>query len=166
MPSHGAELLWEAGSQEDFLAGRYSRRHRISFDGGASIAGSSSPSVVREPYSDPTAADPEELFVASVASCHMLWFLDFARRAGVGVRAYRDAPSGVMAKNAEGKIAVTEVTLRPEVDCDADRATLDELHHKAHEACFIANSITSDVRVEPVLNRKGFESQGKEAHHG
>lgn len=151
MPSHGAELLWKAEAQEDFLAGRYSRRHEIRFDGGAAIAGSSSPSVVREPYSDPTAADPEELFVASIASCHMLWFLDYARRAGVGVRTYRDAPFGEMAKNAEGRTAVVAVTLRPHVDCDADRATLEELHHKAHEACFIANSVTSDVRVEPVF---------------
>ncbi len=151
MPSHGAELIWTAGSEEDFLAGRYSRRHEIRFDGGASVPGSSSPSVVREPWSDPTAADPEELFVASIASCHMLWFLDYARRAGVGVRAYRDAPFGEMAKNAEGRTAVVAVTLRPEVDCDADRATLEDLHHKAHEACFIANSVTSDVRVEPVF---------------
>ncbi|MCO5146622.1 MAG: OsmC family protein [Aquamicrobium sp.] len=151
MPSHGAELIWKAGTQEDFLAGRYSRRHEIRFDGGASLAGSSSPSVVREPWSDPAAADPEELFVASIASCHMLWFLDFARRAGVGVRAYRDAPSGEMAKNAEGRIAVVKVTLRPHAECDADAATLEELHHKAHEACFIANSVTSDVRVEPVF---------------
>ncbi len=151
MPSHGVELIWKAGTQEDFLAGRYSRRHEIRFDGGASLAGSSSPSVVREPWSDPAAADPEELFVTSIASCHMLWFLDFARRAGVGVRAYRDAPSGEMAKNAEGRTAVVGVTLRPHVECDADAATLEELHHKAHEACFIANSVTSDVRVEPVF---------------
>jgi organic hydroperoxide reductase OsmC/OhrA len=151
MPSHGAELVWKAGSVEDFLAGRYSRRHEIRFDGGASIAGSSSPSVVREPWSDPAAADPEELFVASIASCHMLWFLDYARRAGVFVRSYRDAPSGEMGKNPQGKTAVLAVTLRPHAECDADRATLEELHHKAHEACFIANSVTADIRVEPVF---------------
>jgi len=151
MPAHGAELIWTARDDEDFLAGRYSRRHEIRFDGGASLAGSSSPSVVREPWSDPAAADPEKMFVASIASCHMLWFLDYARRAGVFVRAYRDAPSGEMGKNAEGKTAVLGVTLRPHVECDADRATLEELHHKAHEACFIANSVTSHVRVEPVF---------------
>src|SRR5690606_29809247 len=111
MPAHGAELIWTARDDEDFLAGRYSRRHEIRFDGGASLAGSSSPSVVREPWSDPAAADPEKMFVASIASCHMLWFLDYARRAGVFVRAYRDAPSGEMGKNAEGKTAVLGVTL-------------------------------------------------------
>ncbi|MBW7947378.1 MAG: OsmC family protein [Sphingomonadaceae bacterium] len=146
MPAHGAELIWKAGSQEDFLAGRYARRHEILFDGGAVLAGSSSPSVVRAPL-----ADPEEMFVASIASCHMLWVLDYARRAGVFVRAYRDQPSGEMGKNAQGRTAVLGVTLRPHADCDADRATLEELHHKAHEACFIANSVTSDVRVEPVF---------------
>lgn len=151
MPAHGAELIWKAESEEDFLAGRYARRHEIRFDGGASIAGSSSPAVVRAPLSDPAAVDPEEMFVASIASCHMLWFLDYARRAGVFVRVYRDAPSGEMGKNAEGRVAVLKVTLRPQVDCDADAATLEELHHKAHEACFIANSVTSDVRVEPVF---------------
>lgn len=151
MASHGAEIIWTANPQEDFLRGKYSRVHEIRFDGGAVISGSASPSVVRAPFADEAAIDPEEMFVASISSCHMLWFLDFARRAGVLVRLYRDAAGGVMAKNAEGKIAVTSVTLRPYVECDATPETLEELHHKAHEACFIANSVTSDVRVEPVF---------------
>lgn len=151
MASHGAEIKWTSSEQEDFLAGKYSRVHEIRFDGGAVIRGSASPSVVRAPYSDETAIDPEEMLVASLSSCHMLWFLDLARRAGVMVHSYHDNADAVMSKNADGKIAVTLITLRPYVECDATPETLDELHHKAHEVCFIANSVTSDVRVEPVL---------------
>jgi organic hydroperoxide reductase OsmC/OhrA len=89
------------------------------------------------------------MFVASLASCHMLWFLEFARRAKVEVASYRDSAVGEMAKNAEGRIAVTRVTLKPLVECEADAATLELLHHQAHEACFIANSVKTEMVVEP-----------------
>ncbi|HMM64742.1 MAG TPA: OsmC family protein [Mesorhizobium sp.] len=161
MSTYVAEIEWKAKPEENFPAGRYSRVHQIRFDNGLAVRASASPNVVPRPYADPTAVDPEELMVAALSSCHMLSFLDLARRAGVMVRAYHDAAEGILEKTAEGRVALTKVTLRPRIDCDADRITLDELHHRAHEVCFIANSVRTDVRVEPV-----FESSGKEAHHG
>ncbi len=149
---HTATVVWERG-EEPFLDRRYSRRHAIRFDGGAEVPGSSSPTVVRPPLSDPAAVDPEELFIASLASCHMLWFLDIASRAGFRVDRYEDAAEGVMEKNAEGKVAITRVTLHPAVKFSGEkvpaREDLERLHHKAHEECFIASSVKTDVRVEP-----------------
>jgi organic hydroperoxide reductase OsmC/OhrA len=146
---HEAHLTWTRRDGEEFLRGRYSRVHEIRFDGGAVVEGSASLSVVPEPWSSAAAVDPEEMFVASLASCHMLWFLEFARRAKVEVASYRDSAVGEMAKNAEGRVAITRVTLKPLVECEADAATLDQLHHQAHEACFIANSVKTEVVVEP-----------------
>jgi organic hydroperoxide reductase OsmC/OhrA len=149
MSQHVAELKWAQEVGADFLAGRYSRVHELRFDGGAVLSASAAPTIVPAPYSDAAAIDPEEMFVASLASCHMLWFLDFARRAKIDIRSYMDRAEGVMAKNAEGRMAVVKVVLRPRVTCDGDAATIEELHHKAHDACFIANSVTTDVTVEP-----------------
>lgn len=149
MSQHVAELKWAQEAGADFLAGRYSRVHELRFDGGAVLSASASPNIVPAPFSDAAAIDPEEMFVASLASCHMLWFLDFARRAKIDIRSYMDRAEGVMAKNAEGRMAVVKVTMRPRVTCDGDAATIEELHHKAHDACFIANSVTTDVTVEP-----------------
>ena len=149
---HTATVLWERGEQP-FLDRRYSRRHLIRFDGGAEVPGSSSPTVVKPPLSDPAAVDPEELFIASLASCHMLWFLDIVARRGFRVDRYEDEAEGVMEKNAEGKMAVTRVTLRPAVQFSGEklpsRADIERLHHEAHEECFIASSVRTDVRVEP-----------------
>ena len=149
---HTAAVLWERGEQP-FLDRRYSRRHLIRFDGGAEVPGSSSPTVVKPPLSDPAAVDPEELFIASLASCHMLWFLDIVARRGFRVDRYEDEAEGVMEKNAEGKMAVTRVTLRPAVQFSGEklpsRADIERLHHEAHEECFIASSVRTDVRVEP-----------------
>ena len=149
---HTATVVWERGG-EPFLDRRYSRRHLIRFDGGAEVPGSASPTVVRPPLSDPAAVDPEELFIASLASCHMLWFLDIVSREGFRVDRYEDAAEGVMEKNAEGKVAITHVTLRPAVQFSGEklpsRADIERLHHKAHEECFIASSVKTDVRCEP-----------------
>jgi organic hydroperoxide reductase OsmC/OhrA len=147
--TYRATIEW--GLEGDFAAGRYSRAHSINFDGGVALAGSSSPSVVPVPYSVEAAVDPEEMFVASLSACHMLWFLDLARRAGLTVEAYRDEAEGVLAKDAEGRLAMTRVTLRPAVRLanELDHARLGALHHAAHEACFIANSVTTEVVVEP-----------------
>ncbi len=154
MSRYNVHIEWERGADEPFVDNRYSRRHRMLFDGGAEVAGSSSPHVVRAPLSDPTAVDPEEAFVASLSSCHMLWFLSLAAQAGLRVDRYADDAEGVMAKNAQGKVAITRVTLRPAVKFSGDklptRAELDALHHKAHEECFIANSVKSEVRCEPI----------------
>ncbi len=94
------------------------------------------------------AVDPEELFVASLAQCHMLWFLDLARRAGLAIQSYEDAAEGILAKNAEGKVAMTSVTLRPKVVGGATLSQLTDLHHRAHARCFIANSVRTKVLIE------------------
>lgn len=150
---HGARVIWERGDAV-FTDNRYSRRHRIEFDGGAVIPGSSSPSVVRAPYSDPAAIDPEEQFIASISSCHMLWFLSIAVKHKFRVDLYEDNAEGVMEKNAEGKVAITKVTLRPRVVFSGEKTPtadeLEHLHHEAHEECFIANSVKTEIRVEPV----------------
>lgn len=114
MAQFGVEVEWQRNGQE-FLNRRYSRKHVLRFDGGAEVAGSSSPAVVPVPMSDPSAVDPEEAFVAALSSCHMLWFLDLAARAGHTVERYLDRASGEMGKNAAGQLAITRVTLRPDV---------------------------------------------------
>ena len=153
MSHYTAETLWER-KDADFLDNRYSRLHLLRFDGGLEVPGSSSPSVVPLPMSDASALDPEEAFVSSLSSCHMLWFLTMAVKRKFRVDRYFDAATGVMEKNAEGKVAMTVVTLHPEVAFSGDhqpsREELDKLHHDAHEACFIANSVKTDVRCEPV----------------
>jgi len=155
MPSnHLASVLWEREAGAAFTDNRYSRRHTLSFDGGASVVGSSSPHSVPLPYSDASAVDPEEAFVAALASCHMLWFLSLAAKAGWVVERYRDDASGVLARNAEGRFAMTLVTLRPDVtyvgDTRPDAAEQARLHHAAHDACYIANSVKTELRCEPI----------------
>ncbi len=154
MSTHIIELLWSL-DDGDFGNNRYSRRHVLRFDGGVELAGSSSPAVVPEPWSDAAAVDPEEAFVASLSSCHMLWFLHKARDRGFEVLRYTDEAVGVMAKNADGQWAITRVTLHPAVVFGATRqaaaAELESLHHAAHEACFIANSVKTEILCEPVL---------------
>ena len=152
MSHYTAETLWER-KDADFLDNRYSRRHLLRFDGGLEVPGSSSPSVVPLPMSDASALDPEEAFVSSLSSCHMLWFLTMAVKRKFRADRYFDAATGVMEKNAEGKVAMTIVTLHPEVTFSGERQPsreeLDKLHHDAHEACFIANSVTAEVVVKP-----------------
>ena len=154
MSAYQATIQWRRGS-DVFTDNRYSRSHTMAFDGGAVWAGSSSPQVVAEPMSDASAVDPEESFVASLSSCHMLWFLDIARRAGWLVNSYRDEAVGVMARNAEGRMAMTLVTLNPAVEFGGDKqpdlVELNRLHHQAHADCFIANSVKTEVRCVPVL---------------
>ena len=152
MSDHFATVLWQRGEQP-FSDRRYSRRHEMHFDGGAVVPGSSSPHSVREPYSDASAVDPEEAFVAALSSCHMLWFLSIAARRGFCVDDYRDAAEGVMARNAAGRLAMTLVTLRPAARFGGRQPTPAELHamhHEAHEECFIANSVKTEVRCEPL----------------
>ena len=152
MHSHTARVTWERG-EEPFVDNLYSRRHVLRFDGGAEVAGSSSPGVVPVPMSDPAAVDPEEAFVASIASCHMLWFLSLAAAKQWRVDRYDDEASGVMEKNAEGRLAITRVTLRPAVAFSGERmpspGEIGQLHHRAHERCFIANSVRTEIVVEP-----------------
>ena len=150
MGKHKAVVDWSLG-EGSFADGRYSRVHRLEFDGGAIVAGSSSPSVVPLPWSDPAGVDPEEALIASASACHMLWFLHIARDAGFTVTRYRDEAEGVMGKDTDGRIAITRIALRPDIAFEGRRPTdaeLDAMHHKAHEACFIANSLKSEIVVE------------------
>jgi organic hydroperoxide reductase OsmC/OhrA len=147
-----ATISWQRG-EAAFTDNRYSRAHEWRFDGGAIVRASSSPHVVRVPMSDASAVDPEEAFVASLSSCHMLWFLSLSAGAGWVVDAYRDDAVGTMAKNASGKLAMTLVVLRPSVKFAGEPPSTEqliELHHRAHEECFIATSVKTEIRCEPV----------------
>lgn len=147
-----ANVAWQRADGEAFTDQRYHRGHAWRFDGGATVAASSSPTIVPLPYSDAAAVDPEEAFVAALASCHMLFFLSHAAKAGFVVEAYDDAAEGVLARDADGRLAMTEVTLRPAVRWGGARTPtageLAQLHHSSHEDCFLARSVRCAVRVE------------------
>ena len=151
MATHTAEIQWTAKeSGEEFLKGRFSRAHEISFDGGTVIPASASPHVVGK-WAVQAAVDPEEMLVAALSSCHMLSFLHLARLAGFAVKAYDDHAEGVTEEIAPGRLAVTKVRLRPKIEwagAAPSKEELDRLHHQAHEACFIANSVKTQVTVE------------------
>jgi len=152
MSTYTATIRWTRDPSTDFSKGQYSRAHEWVFDGGAVAAASPSPHVVPAPWSDQAGVDPEEAFVASLSSCHMLFFVDFARRAGLVFDSYIDEAEGVLEKREDGKIAMTLVTLRPQIVWNGtapDAAAIADLHHRAHEACFIANSVTTEVTVQP-----------------
>lgn len=152
MAAYTAKILWERAEGEPFKDNRYGRGHSWSFDGGVSFRASSSPHVVPR-YSDPSGVDPEEAFIASLSSCHMLTFLYLAAKRGLVVNRYEDTAEGVMEKNEKGQFWVSKVTLRPRIDWEGaapDRETSEDLHHLAHVECFIANSVRTDVRCEPI----------------
>jgi organic hydroperoxide reductase OsmC/OhrA len=148
MSNHLATIRWQHDGGE-FVKGRYSRAHTWTFDGGVTVPASPSPSVVRAPYSDASAVDPEEAFVASIASCHMLTFLHLASRAGVEVTSYVDEAVGTMTKNERGVPWVSEVVLSPRIEFAAAPSDeqLAKLHHDAHEQCFISNSVKTNIVV-------------------
>jgi len=149
--SHTATIRWRRTGEGDFTKGQYSRAHEWLFDGGARVPASPSPVIVPAPWSDASGVDPEEAFVASLASCHMLFFIDFARRAGLVIDEYVDEAEGILEKRADGRLAITRVTLRPDVSWSGEppaEAAVDDLHHRAHDACFIANSVTTEVIIE------------------
>ncbi len=150
--AYTAETLWERGDQP-FTDNRYSRRHLLRFDGGITVAGSSSPHIVPVPYSDATAIDPEEALVSALSSCHMLWFLGIAARNGFVIDSYHDEAFGVMTANERKKLWLSSVTLRPRVVFSGaslpSPADLERMHHEAHEECFIANSVKTEVQIRP-----------------
>ena len=148
---HTARILWESNT-DNFTKNQYSRAHHWSFDGGQTVLASSSPSVVRVPLSDPQGIDPEEALVAAISSCHMLTFLYHAAKGGFAVQRYEDNAEGLMGKNDEGRLAITRCTLKPLVQFagrQPTRSELDHLHHLAHEGCFIANSVKTEINCEP-----------------
>ena len=152
MSTHEAIIEWTRGDQP-FGDNLYSRGHDWRFDGGAVVRGSSAPTSVPAPMSDITAVDPEEALVAALSSCHMLFFLAFARKEGFVVDRYRDAAVGLLDRDGRGKMAMTLITLRPAVvfsgEFRPDEPGIKALHHRAHEACYIASSIHAEVRIEP-----------------
>lgn len=157
MAEYKAVVVWSRDGAI-FTDHRYSRGHRWLFDGGLEVAASSSPHVVPVPLSVAAAVDPEEAFVVSLSSCHMLWFLSIAAKRKFVVEDYRDEAVGIMGKDESGKVAMTRVTLHPEVAFDGDhRPPADEvlaMHHEAHEQCFIARSVRTEVRCEPIWDAR------------
>lgn len=156
MSRHKADILWTEDG--DFAANRYSRGHQWRFDGGVCVRASASPAVVPQPLSDPAAIDPEEAFVASLSACHMLWFLDLARQAGLTVRRYRDRAVGELARLETGQLGIPLVTLRPDIDWGPpapDAATVAALHEQAHARCFLANSVKTEIRIAPAPDPDG-----------
>jgi organic hydroperoxide reductase OsmC/OhrA len=153
MSEHKARISWRR-TGPDFLKGKYSREHTWTFDGGLTVPASSSPSVVPAPYSNANAVDPEEAFVASISSCHMLTYVWLAYREGFIVDSYDDDAVGTMAKNERGVPWVHEVTLHPKITYSGSKlpspADEERLHHRAHEECYIANSIKTEVKVAGV----------------
>lgn len=151
MSEHKATISWKSKTP-DFLKGKYSRDHVWMFDGGATVQASPAPSVVPPPWSNPAHVDPEEAYVASISSCHMLTYLYLAYRAGFQVDSYYDEAVGVMAKNEKGIPWVSKITLRPQIVYGGEKKPTPEeetkLHHNAHEQCYVANSVKTEIKVE------------------
>ena len=153
MHKYEAEISWKRDGAR-FTDNRYSRGHQWTFDGGVRIMASASPLSVPAPYSVVEAVDPEEALVAAAASCHMLWFLSITAKHGYIVESYVDNAVGIMEKNSEGKTVITRITLRPRIEFSGDRLPtaeeLHSLHHMAHDECYIANSLKSEIVVEDI----------------
>jgi organic hydroperoxide reductase OsmC/OhrA len=147
MSEHKTTLTWKRGDLP-FEYQKYSRNHMWKFDGGHEMTASAAPAYL----GDPKNVDPEEAFVASLSSCHMLTFLAIACKQKFVLDEYVDDAIGQMEKNAEGKMAITKVTLRPKLKWSGDKQPtveeLDKIHHAAHDNCFIANSVKTEVTVE------------------
>ena len=152
MSEYSAKVTWVCGQDEPFIDNQYSRGHHWHFDGGARVPASSSPHVVPLPFSVEANVDPEEAFIASLSSCHMLFFLSIAAKRKYVIDSYTDEAIGIMEKNDDGKMAMTIVTLRPKVVFSGARQPtteqLEKTHHQAHELCFIANSVKTEVKIE------------------
>jgi organic hydroperoxide reductase OsmC/OhrA len=150
MSEYKAIIRWQRRNA-DFLNGKYSREHTWTFDGGLTVPASSSPAIVPTPFSNPAYVDPEETFVASVSSCHMLTFLYLAGKRGFQIDSYQDEAIGLMSKNEKGALWISLITLQPKISYSGEKsptpADEEQIHHLAHEQCFIANSIKTEVRV-------------------
>ncbi len=155
MHQYKAHVQWKR-RDERFTDGKYSRAHEWHFDGGTVVPASSSPSVVRQPYSVPENVDPEEAVIAAASSCHMLWFLSIAAKAGFTIDDYQDYAFGESGKAPNGREAFSRIVLRPVIRFSGDPvptpAQIEDIHRRAHQECFIANSLKADVVVEPYEN--------------
>jgi organic hydroperoxide reductase OsmC/OhrA len=155
MSEYRATVEWQL--QGEFKYATYSRAHTIDFSHGVQLPGNAAPWNIPKSVPWTAGADPEQQFVASLSTCHMLWFLHIAHDAKFVVERYRDEATGVLAKNAEGRRAMTQVTLRPVVSFSGAKPTPEQfaqLHHETHERCFIANSVTTEVIIEPCIARE------------
>lgn len=152
MSEYSAQVMWQRGEDERFVDNGYSRGHTWQFDGGVSVPASSSPHVVPLPYSVTENVDPEEAFIAALSSCHMLTFLSIAAKRQYCVDSYCDQAVGVMEEDEKGRSSITHVTLRPQIlfsgERQPSRAQLEKMHHLAHEHCFIANSVKTQITTE------------------
>jgi organic hydroperoxide reductase OsmC/OhrA len=150
MSEHKATIRWTRTGDE-FLKGKFSRAHTWTFDGGLTVPASASPSAVPLPYANPANVDPEEAYVAAISSCHMLTYIWVAFRNGVVVDSYEDEAVGVMTKNEKGVSWVSLVTLHPKISYSGEKvptaADIEKFHHLAHDNCFIANSVKSEIKV-------------------
>ncbi len=146
-----ATIKWQRDNAE-FRTGKYLRAHTWAFDGGCEVPASASPHIVPYPWSEAANVDPEEAFIAALASCHMLFFLSIAAGRGFQIDTYTDTAEGHMSKNAQGRIAITTAVLHPKTVFSGpvvpDAATIEAMHHEAHERCFIANSVTTDISID------------------
>jgi len=149
--NYTATISWQKQPAEEFEKGRYSRAHQWIFDGGMKIAASASPTIVPVPMSDPSLIDPEEAFLASLSSCHLLFFLSIAAKKKLIVEKYEDHVQGTMGENEEGKMAMLTVTLNPEISFSGEnkpsQETIREIHEFAHESCYIANSVKTKIEI-------------------
>ncbi len=152
MSEYFASIRWIRGKDEAYIDNQYSRDHKWHFDGGVTVPASSSPHVVPLPWSVEANVDPEEAYVASLSSCHMLFFLSIAAKNKFVVDEYSDDAVGVMGKDNNGKLAMTRVTLRPRIQFSGEQrpklSQLEKMHHQSHEQCFIANSVKTEVVTE------------------
>ncbi|UXI02864.1 OsmC family protein [Photobacterium sp. TY1-4] len=151
MTEFTACIQWRRGAQDNFCDNQFSRGHTWGFDGGVEVPASSSPHVVPSPYSVAENVDPEEAFVAALSSCHMLTFLAIAAKKQFVVDAYQDNAAGILEQDSKGKSAVTQVTLRPKIIFSGDKQPtkkqLEKMHHLAHQHCFIANSVKTQITI-------------------
>ena len=152
MSTYTAKITWESDSPETFTKNKYTRGHEWVFDGGVTVPASSSPHLVRVPNSVEAAVDPEDALVASASSCHMLSFFYVAAKAGFNALSYEDNAIGEMAATEAGKEWMAKITLDPQVVWADGAAPSDErlaeLHHEAHEICYIANSLKTDIVIK------------------
>jgi len=151
MSEYQARIRWTRQAGERFVDSRYSRAHTWEFDGGVVVPASSAVSSVPLPYSKPENVDPEEAFVAAISSCHMLTFVYLAGADGFVIDSYDDLAIGHMTRNHKGRLAVTQVRLAPKIVISGTKkptdADIDRLHHAAHEECYIANSVITEITV-------------------
>ena len=152
MSNYSATVSWKKHKDEKFTDNKYSRAHEWKFDGGSVVAASSSPEVVPLPYSSEANVDPEEAFIASLSSCHMLFFLSFAANKRFTVESYTDKATGVMQINNEKRMSMTDVTLNPKIIFSGEnqptKEQIDKIHHNAHNQCFIANSVNTKIHIK------------------